>query len=143
MLMTLKSFISGATTLLVCATSMCVARAAAGNSGGTQSLVIAKVDVDHDGTLNWNEVSAAASKKFTALDLDRDGALNSMELTGIMTREQFATAETDKDATLSRTEYLAYAKKLFQKADTDNDGTLNSSELSTPAGVQLVSLLSY
>jgi hypothetical protein len=140
--MTMKSFISGAIALLFCA-SMCVAGLAAGKSADTQSLVVAKVDSDHDGVLNWNEVSAAAAKKFTALDVDGDGALNSMELTGIMTRDQFAAADTDKDATLSRTEYLAYAKKLFQKADTNNDGKLDPSELSTSAGVQLVSLLSY
>ena len=139
----MKPILAGILATLVCATTMCLIAAAAGQPATNQSLVIASVDVDHDGVLNWDEVSAAAMKKFRQLDVDHDGMLDPIEMTGIMTHDEFVAADSDKDGMLNPAEYLAYAKQLFNAAAVSGDGLLNSADLSTASGVKLVSLIAY
>jgi hypothetical protein len=103
--------------------------------------VVAKYDKDHDRTLDWNEVEAAAGARFDKLDQNGDGTLDRAEAKGIMRRATFRTADTDRDGTLSKNEYLALVKQRFTAADTDNDATLSAKELNSRAGHNLKLLI--
>jgi hypothetical protein len=108
-----------------------------------ESLVLSKIDPDHDGTVSLDEAKAAASVKFEALDTDKEQTLDAGELTGILSPTALKEADADKDETLDKAEYLALAEKMFKAADVDHDGTLDAKELSTDYGRALVALLAY
>jgi Ca2+-binding EF-hand superfamily protein len=108
-----------------------------------ESLVLSKIDTDHDGSVSLAEAKAAASAKFDALDTDKEGTLDASELTGILSPNAVKKADKDKDETLDKSEFLTLVEKMFEAADQDHDGTLNPAELSTDQGRALVSLLAY
>lgn len=108
-----------------------------------QSLVMSKIDTDHDGSVSSDEAKTAAATKFAALDTDSEGTLDASELVGIMGPGEAKKADPDKDGTLDKAEYLAAVEALFKEADTDHDGTLDPKELSSPKGRSLVALLAY
>jgi Ca2+-binding EF-hand superfamily protein len=98
-------------------------------------------DTDADGTLDLAEVKKAAAALFAKLDPDHDGTLDRRELAGRMSAREFAAADPDHDGTLTLDEYLAVVEKRFNAANPDGDGTLDAKELSTPAGRALLRLL--
>jgi EF hand len=130
---------------LVIATAMGLppALAAADTTPKDDSLVVSKIDTDHDGTVTLAEAKAAASAKFDALDTDKEGTLDSHELTGILSPSAVKKADKDKDDTLDKAEFLVVVETMFKMADHDQDGTLDAKELSTDQGRALVSLLAY
>ena len=107
----------------------------------TASHFISRWDTDHDGTLDMAEINRAADAAFTRLDVDHDGTLSQQELGSRVTPAEFAAADTDHDGTLDKTEYLSIVDKSFQAVNKDSDGTVDAAELRTPAGRQLVRLL--
>jgi len=100
-----------------------------------------QLDTDHDGTVDLNEVKAAAAAVFERLDRDHDGTLDRRELRGRMDAAQFAAADPDHEGTLSRDEYMAAVEMRFNAADTDHDGTLDAKELRSLAGRNLLRLI--
>jgi EF hand len=108
-----------------------------------ESLVLSKIDTDHDGTISLDEAKAAASAKFDALDTDKEGTLDASELTGILSPKAVKKADRDKDDTLDKAEFLALVEKRFNAADHDHDGKLDAKELSTEEGRAVVALLAY
>lgn len=108
-----------------------------------QSLVMSKIDTDHDGTISLDEAKKAAETKFDALDTDKEGTLDASELTGILSRSDLVKADKDRDNTLDKAEFRTLVEKLFAAADRDQDGTLDAKELSTEQGRALVTLLAY
>jgi hypothetical protein len=98
-------------------------------------------DTDADGTLDLAEVKKAASTLFAKLDPDHDGTLDKRELAGRMNARELAAADPDHDGTLTLDEYLAVVEKRFHAANPDGDGTLDAKELRTPAGRALLRLL--
>jgi hypothetical protein len=108
-----------------------------------ESLVLSKIDTDHDGSVSLTEAKAAATAKFDALDTDKEGTLDVNELTGILSPNAVKKADKDKDQTLDKAEFLALVEKMFKAADQDHDETLDPTELSTDQGRALVSLLAY
>lgn len=98
-------------------------------------------DLDSDGTLDLGEVKKAAAALFARLDHDHDGTLDKRELAGRLTAREVAAADPDHDGTLTLEEYLAVVEKHFNAANRDNDGTLDVKELRTPAGRALLRLL--
>ena len=98
-------------------------------------------DLDADGTLDLGEVKKAAAALFARLDPDHDGTLDRRELAGRLSARELAAADPDHDGTLSLDEYLAVVEKRFNDANRDNDGTLDARELRTPAGRALLRLL--
>jgi Ca2+-binding EF-hand superfamily protein len=119
------------------------ALAAPDTTPNDQSLVLQKIDTDHDGTISLSEAKAAASAKFDALDTDKEGTLDENELTGILGPDTLKKTDKDRDATLDKAEFLSLVEKMFKQADLDHDGTLNAKELSTDRGRALVALLAY
>lgn len=117
--------------------------AASDSTPNDESLVLSKIDTDHDGTISLAEAQTAASTKFDALDTDKEGTLDLNELTGILSPSTVKKADKDKDSTLDKAEFLALVERMFKEADLDHDGTLNAQELSTDKGRALVSLLAY
>jgi EF hand len=98
-------------------------------------------DLDSDGTLDLPEVKKAAAALFARLDRDHDGTLDKRELAGRLSAREFAAADPDHDGTVSLDEYLAVVEKRFNTANRDADGTLDAKELRTPAGRSLLRLL--
>jgi Ca2+-binding EF-hand superfamily protein len=100
-----------------------------------------KFDTDNDGTLDLDEVKAAAEAAFDKLDRDSDGTLDKKELRGRISKDMMVDADPDKDGTVSKDEYVGLAEKLFKEADADGEGTLDAKELRSKAGRQLMKLL--
>jgi Ca2+-binding EF-hand superfamily protein len=98
-------------------------------------------DTDADSTLDLAEVKKAASALFAKLDRDHDGTLDKRELAGRLSARDLAAADPDHDGTLTLDEYLAVVEQRFNAANRDNDGTLDAKELSTPSGRALLRLL--
>jgi len=98
-------------------------------------------DLDSDGTLDLGEVKKAAAGLFARLDPDHDGTLDKRELAGRLSARELAAADPDHDGTLTLDEYLTVVEKRFHAANRDNDGTLDARELRTPAGRALLRLL--
>jgi Ca2+-binding EF-hand superfamily protein len=119
------------------------AQAATDATPADQSLVMSKIDADHDGTISKEEAKAAADAKFAALDTDHEATLDATELTGIVSSKSLAKADLDNDKTLDQAEYEAYVMKLFDAADSDHDGTLAPKELGSEPGRALIASLEY
>jgi Ca2+-binding EF-hand superfamily protein len=98
-------------------------------------------DTDSDGTLDLAEVKKAASALFAKLDRDHDGTLDKRELAGRLSAKELAAADPDHDGTLTADEYLAVVEQRFNATNPDNDGTLDAKELKTRAGQALLRLL--
>src|SRR3979490_2318484 len=98
-------------------------------------------DTDKDGTLDLAEVKKAASALFARLDRDHDGTLDKRELAGRLSAGELAAADPDHDGTLTVDEYLAVVEQRFNAANPDKDRTLDAKELNNPAGQALLRLL--
>src|SRR3979409_1915163 len=110
--------------------------------GGPRRLnPIRMFDSDNDGTLDLAEVKKAASDLFARLDRDHDGTLEKRELAGRVSARELAAADPDHDGTLTAEEYLALVEQRFNAAKPDKDGTLDAKELNTSAGRALLRLL--
>jgi len=90
-------------------------------------------------TLDLAEVKKAVSAMFARLDRDHDGTLDKHELAGRLSARELAAA--DPDRTLTAGEYLAVVEQRFNAANPDKDGTLDARELNTGAGRALLRLL--
>src|SRR5450759_4949401 len=98
-------------------------------------------DADSDGTLDLAEVKKAAAAVFARLDRDHDGTLDKRELTGRLSARELAAADPDHDGTLTADEYLAVVEQRFNAANPDKDGTLDAKELNTSAGRALAAIV--
>jgi Ca2+-binding EF-hand superfamily protein len=102
---------------------------------------IKMIDTDNDGTVDLQEAKKAASDLFAKLDRDHDGTLDKKELAGRLSAKEMTAADPDHDGTLTADEYLAVVEQRFNAADPDKDGTLDAKELSSGAGKALLRLL--
>jgi Ca2+-binding EF-hand superfamily protein len=98
-------------------------------------------DTDGDGTLDLAEVKKAATALFAKLDPDHDGTLDRRELAGRLSARELAAADPDHDGTLTLDEYLAVVEQRFNAANPDGDGTLDAKEMNTRAGRALLKLM--
>ena len=108
-------------------------------SGGRNAVKM--FDTDNDGSLDLAEVKKAASRLFAKLDRDHDGTLDRRELGRRLSAREFAAADPDHDGTLTMDEYLSVVERRFNAANPDGDGTLDDKELNTRAGAALLRLL--
>jgi Ca2+-binding EF-hand superfamily protein len=86
-------------------------------------------------------VKKAASGLFAKLDRDHDGTLDRRELGRRLSAREFAAADPDHDGTLTLDEYLSVVERRFNAANPDRDGTLDDKELNSRAGAALLRLL--
>ncbi len=110
-------------------------------AGPRSSNPVRMFDTDSDGTLDLAEVKKAGSALFARLDPDHDGTLDKRELAGRLSARELAAADPDHDGTLTVDEYLAVVEQRFNAANPDKDGTLDAKELNTAAGRALLKLL--
>src|SRR5450759_2382042 len=110
-------------------------------AGSRRTNPIQIFDIDNDGTLDLAEVKKAASALFARLDRDHDGTLDKRELAGRLSAKELAAADPDHDGTLTADEYLAVVEQRFNAANPDKDGTFDARELNTGTGRALVRLL--
>jgi len=98
-------------------------------------------DTDSDATLDLPEVKKAATALFAKLDRDHDGTVDKRELAGRLSAKELAAADPDHDGTLTLDEYLAVVEQRFNAANPDKDGTLDARELKSAAGRALLRLM--
>jgi Ca2+-binding EF-hand superfamily protein len=98
-------------------------------------------DTDNDGTVDLQEAKKAASGLFAKLDRDHEGTLDKKELAGRLSAKELAAADPDHDGTLTMDEYLGVVEQRFNAADPDKDGTLDAKELNSRSGKALLRLL--
>jgi Ca2+-binding EF-hand superfamily protein len=99
-------------------------------------------DVDGDGTVDWAETKAAALRAFAKLDADHDGTMDPKEIAPAnVGARAFEKADADHDGTLTTDEYLALVHEAFTAADRDHDGTVSADELRTSEGERLAALV--
>src|SRR6516165_3508198 len=116
-------------------------------AGGSLALAAPRLDpvkafdTDADGTLDLAEVKKAASTLFAKLDRDHDGTLDKRELAGRLSAKELVAADPDHDGTLTLDEYLAVVEQRFKAADPDKEGTIDAKELKSRAGRALSQLL--
>ena len=105
------------------------------------------VDTDKDGTINLNEAKSAATVVIVKIDADHNGILSQKELGG-----RYSTLQTmvptpnpfmfwKSKGEITKEEYLSLVETRFKIADPDNDGTLDAKELETETGQSLLKLL--
>jgi len=125
--------------------TIALAIAAAGNRGALaaprRADAVKMFDTDNDATLDLAEVKKAAAALFAKLDRDHDGTVDGRELAGRLSPRELAAADPDHDGTLTLDEYLAVVAQRFAAADPDKDGTLDATELNSRAGRALLRLL--
>jgi Ca2+-binding EF-hand superfamily protein len=102
---------------------------------------VAKHDPDNDGTLDLNEVKAAAKAAFVKHNPDNDGTLDIKEAKGLLNKKEFQKANPDNDGTIDEAEYMAVVETRFKAANPDNDGTVDCKELKSKPGRKLKKLL--
>jgi EF-hand domain pair len=107
---------------------------------------LALMDSDNDATVSKAEYVAYVDKQFDKLDVDHDGTLDANELkllrglpaigadgtviAGKHDAKQLLLAmDQDKNGTVSKPELTAYAGMVFDALDRDHDGTLDAAEL--------------
>jgi Ca2+-binding EF-hand superfamily protein len=98
-------------------------------------------DTNKDGTLDLDEVKAAAAAAFDRLDKDKNGTIGRKETGLHMSGRELKEADTNNDGKLSKDEYVAWAEKLFNDADKNHDGKLTARELRTVPGHALLRLI--
>ena len=89
----------------------------------------------------WRRLRRPRRALFAKLNRDHDGTLDKRELAGRLSAKELAAADPDHDGTLTSDEYLAVVEQRFNAANPDKDGTLDAKELNTRAGQALLLLM--
>jgi Ca2+-binding EF-hand superfamily protein len=83
-------------------------------------------DVDHDGSVSYDEYFCSALRKFNALDVDKDEFLEKSETKALGKWKN--PADQNNDGKLSVVEYLWAAEQAFKRADKNGDHRLSRAE---------------
>ncbi len=102
---------------------------------------IQRFDRSGKGLLDVKAVLNAAVVKFGTLDTEKRGRMTAQQLAGLLTPEEFKTANPDGDTTIGVEEWFDLVRRYFYAANPDNDGSLSVDELKTPAGQALLKLI--
>lgn len=112
-------------------------------SGAAQdpATFIQRFDRSGKGLLDMKAVLNAAVVEFGTLDIEKRGRMTTQQLAGVLTPEEFTTANPDGDTTIGVEEWFDLVRRRFYAANPDNDGSLSIDELKTPAGQALLKLV--
>ena len=112
-------------------------------SGAAQdpATFIQRFDRSSKGLLDMKAMLNAAVVKFGTLDTEKRGRVTTQQLAGVLTPEEFTTANPDGDTTIGVEEWFDLVRRRFYAANPDNDGSLSLDELKTPAGQALLKLV--
>ncbi|HEY0206107.1 MAG TPA: hypothetical protein VGC15_18370 [Acetobacteraceae bacterium] len=114
---------------------------APGAAASDPAAFIQRFDRSGKGLLDMKAVLNAAIVKFGTLDTEKRGRMTAQQLAGLLTPEEFKTANPDGDTTIGAEEWFDLVRRYFYAANPDNDGSLSIDELKTPAGQALLKLI--
>jgi len=94
-----------------------------------------QIDVNADGFVTQDEMTAHRAAMFAEKDTDSDGALSKDEMrAGMMARMEkrldhmFSRMDADNDGKLAQSEMGHKGARMFSKLDTDGDGKISKDE---------------
>jgi len=136
------------TSMLSCAalilglTTMPMAHAQQQNPVSSQQLNSFMKNYGSNGTLTLEQANKAAESHFAKLDTDHDGTVDKKELipAGVSDKD-FTSIDPDKDNLVQKEEYLNLIKQKFSAADNNHNNNLTEDELNSEAGQALMRLL--
>lgn len=135
------SLAAGAALMLgLAATPM--AHAQQENPLSSQQLKSFMKDYGSNETLTLEQANKAADSHFAKLDTDHDGTVDKKELipAGVSDND-FTLIDPDKDNLVQKSEYTNLVKQKFNAADTSHNNKLTEAELNSNAGQALMRLL--
>ncbi|WP_455269880.1 EF-hand domain-containing protein [Rhizobium herbae] len=83
-----------------------------------------KLDSNSNGAVERSEYQAFMTTAFTNLDKSKDGSLQSVEVSQILTAEQFSQSDVDHNGVVSQSEFMKRVMADFAAADRSGDGNL-------------------
>ncbi|CAN7333733.1 EF-hand domain-containing protein [Pararhizobium sp. LjRoot255] len=83
-----------------------------------------KLDGNSNGVVERSEYQAFMTTAFASLDKSKDGSLQSVEVSQILTTEQFSLSDTDRNGVVSQSEFMKRVMGDFAAADHSGDGNL-------------------
>ncbi|NBN62985.1 EF-hand domain-containing protein [Pannonibacter tanglangensis] len=102
-----------------------------GRDRGGPRMMLEQFDLDKDGALTQDEVSRAATDRFTRADANTDGKVTLDEFRAFrlveaepMRIRAFQRLDRDGDGKVTREEFDTLSARLFARLDRDDDGTL-------------------
>lgn len=110
---------------------------------GGGGAMLEQVDLNQDGNITKDEVSAHRADRFAGADTDGDSLISAAEFDAFMVAERerkqaerrakrFAKLDTDGDGFVSSEELSAQADKrmdkMFERVDADGDGVITEAE---------------
>jgi Ca2+-binding EF-hand superfamily protein len=112
-----------------------------GPGGPGMEMLIERFDVNEDGSITREEVTAVTAEKMKTFDLNGDGALSLDEYKALWTDamneaivRSFQFHDPDGDAKVTLEEYSDNFDKLFARFDRNGDGTIAADEFGPPRG---------
>ena len=117
------------------------------SAGQSAADALKAIDTGNDGTINLTEAKFAAAAVIVKIDGDHNGVLNNDELGGRATAMDQLTQTGNRfmfwktKGTITKEDYLALVESRFTRASPDDDGTLDAKELETDDGRALLKLL--
>lgn len=118
--------------------------AVAQHGHGPRGPALEELDLNQDGNISKDEISAHRATKFADADANGDGVVSAEEFSAFAEAEQeqkrakrqakrFAKLDTNGDGVISSEEHAAMADKrmdrMFSRIDKDGDGVISEAEL--------------
>ncbi len=130
------------TVVILGLAAMPMAQAQQQNPLSSQQLSSFMKTYGSNATLTLDQANKAADSHFAKLDTDHDGTVDKKELipAGI-TDNDFTSMNPDKDKLVQKEEYMNLVKQKFSAADSNHNNTLTEAELNSEAGQALMRLL--
>jgi len=88
----------------------------------------ARLDLNHDGAVTWEEAMPSRARDFDAMDRNNDRRITSAEFRG---RQPFGGFDINQDGAISKGEFLATHRSMFMQFDADANLRMSISEFAT------------
>ena len=99
--------------------------------------MLKQADANEDGSITFEEFSAAGAGRFTDADADGDGNISAEEIVTAMQQERMQRRaermierfDANEDGVVSLAEIESHQQKLFALADRDDSGVIEADEM--------------